>query len=211
MVNLRNEPDGTVTLRYLADAPQLPGSISAQPRLEDLYLWLFPEKWIKQNEPVSFGIETCKTCMTAILLIIATGAGSCCGISVGDLYRLDGTGCQRENEVSLHGSESNPKRQEQRCPVPSRRMSCEALKPISGCTGSRRKFHQRHPGRVYFIKNSARYQPSVNNAKEAFADPKTGTAPGVTGLTAEDMQNFFTASSQTAEIGDWLNKAKARL
>ena len=41
---LRNEPDGTVTLRYLADAPQLPDSIPAQPRLEDLYLWLFPEE-----------------------------------------------------------------------------------------------------------------------------------------------------------------------
>lgn len=44
VVNLRNEPDGTVTLRYLADTPQLPDSISAQPRLEDLYLWLFPEE-----------------------------------------------------------------------------------------------------------------------------------------------------------------------
>ena len=44
VVNLRNEPDGTVTLRYLAEAPQLPGSIPAQPRLEDLYLWLFPEE-----------------------------------------------------------------------------------------------------------------------------------------------------------------------
>ena len=44
VVNLRNEPDGTVTLRYLADAPQLPDSVPAQPRLEDLYLWLFPEE-----------------------------------------------------------------------------------------------------------------------------------------------------------------------
>ena len=44
VVNLRNEPDGTVTLRYLADAPQLLDSIPAQPRLEDLYLWLFPEE-----------------------------------------------------------------------------------------------------------------------------------------------------------------------
>ena len=44
VVNLRNEPDRTVTLRYLADAPQLPDSVPAQPRLEDLYLWLFPEE-----------------------------------------------------------------------------------------------------------------------------------------------------------------------
>lgn len=44
VVNLRNEPDGTVALRYLAEAPQLPGSIPARPKLEDLYLWLFPEE-----------------------------------------------------------------------------------------------------------------------------------------------------------------------
>ena len=44
VVNLRNEPDGTVTLRYLAEAAQLPGSIPARPKLEDLYLWLFPEE-----------------------------------------------------------------------------------------------------------------------------------------------------------------------
>ena len=44
VVNLRNEADGTVTLRYLADAPLLPGSAPVQPRLEDLYLWMFPEE-----------------------------------------------------------------------------------------------------------------------------------------------------------------------
>ena len=44
VVNLRNEPDGTVTLRYLADTPQLPQSTPARPKLEDLYLWLFPEE-----------------------------------------------------------------------------------------------------------------------------------------------------------------------
>lgn len=44
VVNLRNEADSTVTLRYLADAPLLPGSAPVQPRLEDLYLWMFPEE-----------------------------------------------------------------------------------------------------------------------------------------------------------------------
>ena len=44
VVNLRNETDGTVALRYLAEAPQLPGSIPARRKLEDLYLWLFPEE-----------------------------------------------------------------------------------------------------------------------------------------------------------------------
>ena len=44
VVNLRNETDGTVALRYLAEAAQLPGSTPVPPRLEDLYLWLFPEE-----------------------------------------------------------------------------------------------------------------------------------------------------------------------
>ena len=44
VVNLRTEPDGTVTVRYLADEPALPGSDPAVPGLEDLYLWMFPEE-----------------------------------------------------------------------------------------------------------------------------------------------------------------------
>ena len=42
MVNLRNEADGRVSIRYLADQMAIAGSIPETPRLEDLYLWLFP-------------------------------------------------------------------------------------------------------------------------------------------------------------------------
>ena len=43
IVNLRNEADGNVSLRYLADTPVIESSCPAVPRLEDLYLWLFPQ------------------------------------------------------------------------------------------------------------------------------------------------------------------------
>lgn len=43
VTGLRNEDDGTVTLRYLAAAPEVSGSVPAAPGLEDVYLWLFPE------------------------------------------------------------------------------------------------------------------------------------------------------------------------
>lgn len=43
VVNLRNEEDGSVSLRYLADTPVIESSRPAVPRLEDLYLWLFPQ------------------------------------------------------------------------------------------------------------------------------------------------------------------------
>ncbi len=43
VVNLRNEADGTVSLRYLSDRPKTEASVMAQPRLEDLYLWMFPQ------------------------------------------------------------------------------------------------------------------------------------------------------------------------
>lgn len=44
IVNLKNEEGGKISLRYLADEPQISGSISAAPRMEDLYLWLFPQE-----------------------------------------------------------------------------------------------------------------------------------------------------------------------
>lgn len=41
VVSLKNEGGGQTLLRYVAEAPILRGSEIAEPRLEDLYLWLF--------------------------------------------------------------------------------------------------------------------------------------------------------------------------
>lgn len=43
MVNIYNEGSGDVLIRYLSEVPVIPGSESAEPRMEELYLWLFPE------------------------------------------------------------------------------------------------------------------------------------------------------------------------
>ena len=43
IVSLRNESGGGVSIRYLAESASITGSVSAVPRLEDLYLWLFPQ------------------------------------------------------------------------------------------------------------------------------------------------------------------------
>ncbi|MCI8782358.1 ABC transporter ATP-binding protein [Lachnospiraceae bacterium 48-21] len=43
VVNVYNEENGDVKVRYLADKPVIPGSVGEEPRMEDLYLWLFPE------------------------------------------------------------------------------------------------------------------------------------------------------------------------
>lgn len=43
IVNLRNENNGSVAVRYLAERPLVSGSAPVDPRLEDLYLWLFPQ------------------------------------------------------------------------------------------------------------------------------------------------------------------------
>ena len=43
IVNLRNESDGSVSLRYLGNQNDIPNSFPAEPRLEDLYLELFPK------------------------------------------------------------------------------------------------------------------------------------------------------------------------
>jgi ABC-type multidrug transport system ATPase subunit len=44
VINQRGDDNGMVSLRYLADNPIVDGSESVSPRLEDLYLWLFPNE-----------------------------------------------------------------------------------------------------------------------------------------------------------------------
>ena len=44
IVSIRNEEEQMVSVRYLADRPLIQNSEKCIPRLEDLYLWLFPEE-----------------------------------------------------------------------------------------------------------------------------------------------------------------------
>ncbi|MBD5521109.1 MAG: ABC transporter ATP-binding protein [Lachnospiraceae bacterium] len=43
IVNLKNEDADNVSIRYLSEKPLAPDSTPTTPRLEDLYLWLFPQ------------------------------------------------------------------------------------------------------------------------------------------------------------------------
>ena len=43
IAGLRNENDGSVSVRYLSERPCNSVSTAVAPRLEDLYLWMFPE------------------------------------------------------------------------------------------------------------------------------------------------------------------------
>ena len=47
VVNLKNEADGKISLRYLSETPKTEDSIPVSPRLEDLYLWLFPQEEVR--------------------------------------------------------------------------------------------------------------------------------------------------------------------
>ena len=44
VVSLKNEGGAQTLVRYVADTPLLRGSEAAEPRLEDLYLWLFKDE-----------------------------------------------------------------------------------------------------------------------------------------------------------------------
>lgn len=44
IVNLRNENDGSVSIRYLAEQSLVKNSVLVAPHLEDLYLYLFPQE-----------------------------------------------------------------------------------------------------------------------------------------------------------------------
>lgn len=52
VVSLRGETDGRVSIRYLAEDPATADSVPVVPRLEDLYLWMFPQNG-KENDSFS--------------------------------------------------------------------------------------------------------------------------------------------------------------
>lgn len=43
IINQRSEDNGQVSIRYLSETPEIEGAAAASPRLEDLYLWYFPQ------------------------------------------------------------------------------------------------------------------------------------------------------------------------
>lgn len=49
IVNIKNEEDGNISIRYLSNTPYIPNSKSSDPKLEDLYLWLFPQDYTRKE------------------------------------------------------------------------------------------------------------------------------------------------------------------
>ena len=50
IINQRGEDNNQISIRYLAEHSEVEGSILAEPRLEDLYLWLFPQEDVEREE-----------------------------------------------------------------------------------------------------------------------------------------------------------------
>ena len=50
IISQKYESDNMVSVRYLAEKSEIPGSEIADPRLEDLFLWLFPDETKKAEE-----------------------------------------------------------------------------------------------------------------------------------------------------------------
>ena len=131
--------------------------------------------------------RVCKTRMTAILLAIALVLAVVMAylpVTFIGWTELDASG----NKVSYTGLKAIRKRQEQQV---SGTITPDVMQ--EALEAYQRVYRQYDASSIndipveVFYKELARYQPLVNNAKEAFADPKTGMAPGVMGLTEEDM------------------------
>lgn len=50
IINQRNEDNDRISIRYFAEQSAIDGSVTATPRLEDLYLWLFPQGGIEKED-----------------------------------------------------------------------------------------------------------------------------------------------------------------
>lgn len=150
--------------------------------------------------------RVCKTRMTAILLAIALVLAVVMAylpVTFIGWTELDASG----NKVSYTGLKAIRKRQEQQV---SGTITPDVMQ--EALEAYQRVYRQYDASSIndipveVFYKELARYQPLVNNAKEAFADPKTGMAPGVMGLTAEDMQNFYSQLPKRLESVIWLEQ-----
>ena len=149
----------------------------------------------------------CKTRMTAILLAIALVLAVVMAylpVTFIGWTELDASG----NEVRYTGLKAIRKRQEQQV---SGTITPDVMQ--EALEAYQRVYRQYDASSIndipveVFYKELARYQPLVNNAKEAFADSKTGMAPGVMGLTAEDMQNFYSQLPKRLESVIWLEQS----
>ncbi len=50
IINQRGEDHNQVSIRYLSDHSEIEGSVTTEPRLEDLYLWLFPQTGLEKED-----------------------------------------------------------------------------------------------------------------------------------------------------------------
>lgn len=138
--------------------------------------------------------RVCKTRMTAILLAIALVLAVVMAylpVTFIGWTELDASG----NKVSYTGLKAIRKRQEQQV---SGTITPDVMQ--EALEAYQRVYRQYDASSIndipveVFYKELARYQSLVNNAKEAFADPKTGMAPGVMGRP-QRICRTFTASS----------------
>ena len=49
IINQRSEDNDKISVRYLAEQSGIEGSVTVSPRLEDLYLWVFPQDGIEKE------------------------------------------------------------------------------------------------------------------------------------------------------------------
>ena len=50
IINQRGEDHNQVSIRYLSNHLEIEGSVTTEPRLEDLYLWLFPQTDLEKED-----------------------------------------------------------------------------------------------------------------------------------------------------------------
>ncbi len=50
IINQRGEDHNQVSIRYLSEHSEIDGSVTTEPRLEDLYLWLFPQTDLEKED-----------------------------------------------------------------------------------------------------------------------------------------------------------------
>lgn len=202
VVNIRNEENGQISIRYLAETPYISDSVSVSPHLEDLYLWLFPQETMNRGENMRLlKLEmkrVLKTRLTLVLMLssfVLTLIMAYLPTTFSYSRYVDSKG----NEVELTGLASIKYTKELQSGIAGTVTPEKMKKALQDFQTCLKKYDVEDtyglPEGV-FSTEVLPYFPMLHGIREAFADRETGIAPSILSLAPGEMNDFYGACNE---------------
>lgn len=196
IINQRSEDNSQVSIRYLSEVPEIEGSIAVEPRLEDLYLWYFPQGNMegRKNDMRIFCLEVkrmMKSQRTLILIAVAllmsivmaympiSFESINCPQANGGRTELDGLAAIqfKKDYYKREAGDITPQK------------LAEALRTYQSYVKEYGTLDD-VPLDIY-VENIMAIRPMLKGLTEAFANPKTGIGAELMDINPDDVEQHF--------------------